>query len=332
MARFILGIALILHGLAHGLPGMLASEGHPPVWRIVLVTVAWTVAVGGYFSAGLGVWGTALFRPWWRLAIYGASLASFGLFLMAGRVSLWPGLLIDVVFLGFAFSNPDWLEQRAGVRMIAPHKGWSGFWSVLGTLSLLYVSLAVALRPWHHNWGTSLVERETPFIGDELAPNRLQSINHSITINAPAERVWPWIVQMGQDKGGFYSYDWLERLFGDDIHNAERVVPGYQDLKEGDLVRAAQPDYMGGRLGDQIGWRVAKIVPNRALVLQNWGSFVLVPEGTNRTRLIIRTHFDTGPIWAAPIGVFLFEPVHFIMEQKMLRTIKEQVEKAPAAI
>ncbi len=326
MARIILGLALVLHSLGQAAVGMLASEGQPPVGRVVLITVAWTVAVGGFFAAGLGVWGAPLFRGWWRVAIWGATVASFGLFLLAGRLSLLLGPALDLVFVWLSFrwsSIADMPPQKAEPRGLRVMRVVANTFAVL---VLAYVGLVVALRPWHHDWGTSRLESEAPLIGDEFAPNRLQSINHSITINAPPERVWPWLVQIGQGRGGFYSYDWLERAFGDDIHNADRILPEHQSLRKGDLIRAVQPDYLGGRLGDSVGWKVVEVIPERALVLENWGAFVLVPEGENKTRLIIRTHYDTGPIWAAPIGLFLFEPVHFIMEQKMLRTIKQHAE------
>jgi hypothetical protein len=151
-----------------------------------------------------------------------------------------------------------------------------------------------------------------------------------VRINAPSEIVWPWLVQMGQDRGGFYSYDWLERAFGDDIHNADRIVPEWQRLEVGDLVRAVQPSFLGGVLGREVGWRVVRIEPGHALVLRNWGSFVVHRLDDHTSILHVRTRGDGRPSLAAvpfaPIGLLLFEPAHFIMERGMLLGIKERAE------
>jgi hypothetical protein len=75
-------------------------------------------------------------------------------------------------------------------------------------------------------------ERDAALAGDELIPDGLQS-TRAITIQAPPDAIWPWLVQMGQDRGGFYSHDWLERLFGAEIHNADRIRPEWQTLAVG---------------------------------------------------------------------------------------------------
>jgi uncharacterized protein YndB with AHSA1/START domain len=116
-----------------------------------------------------------------------------------------------------------------------------------------------------------------------------------VTIHAPADSVWPWLVQIGQDRAGFYSYDRLERLFGAHIRNAERVHPEWQVRQAGDLVRAVQPDYLGGRFGPDLGWRVAEVVPRRAIVLERWGAFVLTPVNDSTTTLHIRLRGEGTP-------------------------------------
>jgi hypothetical protein len=142
--------------------------------------------------------------------------------------------------------------------------------------------------------------------------------------------VWPWLVQLGQDKGGFYSYAWLERLIGDDIHNADRINPAWQTVRPGDLVRAAQPDYLGGILGPDLGWRVVRVDPGRVLVLDGWGAFVLEPAG-NGTRLIVRTRGAGEPnVALAPFGLLVFDPAHFIMERGMLLGVKQRAERHAA--
>jgi len=111
-------------------------------------------------------------------------------------------------------------------------------------------------------------------------------VQNAVTIDAPRERVWAWLVQIGQDRGGFYSYDALENLFGLRVRNAESIEPDLQTLHEGDLVRAAPNGWLGTH---DAGWTVARIEPERVLVLKYWGSFVLLDDGPGRTRLIART-------------------------------------------
>jgi len=149
-----------------------------------------------------------------------------------------------------------------------------------------------------------------------------------VTIQATPPAVWPWLIQLGQDRGGFYSYDWLERLIGDEIRNAERIHPEWQTLRTGDLVRATQPDYLGGIFGPNVGWRVTRLDTNRVVVLGGWGAFVLQPANGS-TRLIVRTRGNGKPnVALAPFGLLVFEPAHFIMQRRMLLGIKERVERA----
>jgi hypothetical protein len=167
----------------------------------------------------------------------------------------------------------------------------------------------------------------------------------AITIDAPPDAVWPWLVQMGQDRAGFYSYDWLENLFGLHIHNADRVVPGWQHLSVGDQLRAAPLD-----AGPAAGFTVVSIDPGRSLVTAvgdpavvgpqatagslpdgaTW-AFVLRPVGTRQTRLIVRlrTRFPV-PVAASWLVERLLEPVHFAMERKQLIGIRDRAARSPA--
>jgi hypothetical protein len=146
---------------------------------------------------------------------------------------------------------------------------------------------------------------------------------HAITIKAPAAEIWPWLVQMGQNRGGFYSYTWLENLVGCHMRNADEIVPEWQELKVGDKVwlhpKAAPV-------------QVAVIEPGRAIVLKPWGAFVLQPVNEKTARLIIRSQGDYEPDLRNPLLNFLlwrvvYEPAHFIMERRMLWGIKERAEK-----
>ena len=108
----------------------------------------------------------------------------------------------------------------------------------------------VRARQWFTSWGAEPEEIDASLPGDELMADPTMIVTRAITIDAPPEAVWPWLVQMGQGRGGFYSYDWLENLFGLDIHNADRLEPEWQALAVGDQLRAA-PASAGPRPGSR---------------------------------------------------------------------------------
>src|SRR5919106_317233 len=116
------------------------------------------------------------------------------------------------------------------------------------------------VRPWHERWGATDEELSLPLPGDELIAEPAGQTTRGITIDAAPEDVWPWVIQIGADRGGFYSYDWLENLFGLDIHSADEVVPEWQQRAVGDLMHA---DAKGSG-----GWYVMEVRPNEALVVK----------------------------------------------------------------
>jgi hypothetical protein len=182
---------------------------------------------------------------------------------------------------------------------------------LLGTsATVLY---ALVIRPWHLRWGAKPGdERELP--GDELLPASGTQILHAVTIQAPVDQVWPWLAQLGQDRGGFYSYEWLENLAGCEMVNADRIHPEWQHRVLGETVH----------LHPAGGLRVSVFEPGRALGLEGWGTFVLVPLGRDRTRLIARGGVPSG-VAAAAYGI-LIEIPHFLMERRMLLGIKQRAE------
>jgi hypothetical protein len=149
-----------------------------------------------------------------------------------------------------------------------------------------------------------------------MLPGATYHTTRAVTVNAPPEAVWPWIVQMGQGRGGLYSYEFLENLVGCDLHNADRIHPEWQDLQAGDYVRFIPEGYMG--MAEIPRWTVREIRPNQALVLEPWGTYALQPQGQNATRLIIRSH--------APDALSSVEPFNFIMGRRTLLGIQERVE------
>ncbi|ADB63084.1 hypothetical protein Htur_4265 (plasmid) [Haloterrigena turkmenica DSM 5511] len=214
---------------------------------------------------------------------------------------------------------------------------------VLATAAVLFAgAYHVAIRPWHRRWGATEDEARGPLPGDDLLPDASEQVTHAIEIDAPAEAVWPWLVQIGQDRGGFYSYDWLEQAVGADIHNVDRIVPEYQDLEEGDVVRLAPEDYPIS--SPESAPEVARFDPERALVLRPSGdspawtwAFVLKPIDEGTTRLLARMRSNprrssigsraAHPILGEAVDYLFWEPAHFLMERKMLRGIKRRAER-----
>lgn len=204
----------------------------------------------------------------------------------------------------------------------------------LGAASIAISILASPLlRPWYRKWGTTETEVKMSLPGDDLVPNSELESNRAITIQAPASAVWPWLVQMGQGRGGFYSYQRLENLIGCDIQNADRIFPEYQDLKIGDKVRLCSE---GGPAFD-----VVALDPGCALILRGdipnpqnkpttwiW-AFFLDPIDDNSTRLILRTRLDYEPNLGNVLMWRVFtDPIAFNMERKMHQGIKVRAEAA----
>lgn len=121
---------------------------------------------------------------------------------------------------------------------------------------LLIVLYAFVIRPWHLEWGATVEEVKAPLPGDSLLPRATVQVTHAIAIHAEAEDVWPWLIQMDQGRGGFYSYTWLENLIGCQMKNADQINPEWQHLQIGDPVRL-HPKY---------SMSVHVIEQNRALV------------------------------------------------------------------
>lgn len=319
--RLILGVVMVAHGLAHASAGMWATD----IGGRTLVTLLWELSSVGFIAAGAGVLGVQPLWKRWRALVIIASASSLLLLGIFGHPLFVVGIVADVILLAVAIFS--WWA----VPSIEPAPVIPKFLQRLMLAFIVYVAVVIALRPWYSSWGTTRSEQQMVMIGDPPLGQSHYRIDHAVTINAPVDSVWPWLVQIGQDKAGFYSYDRLERAFGADIHNADSIVPAWQQLKRGDMVRAAQPGFLGGLFGENLGWRVRQIEPGRAMVLAKWGAFVLEPIDAHTTRLHIRTRGPGVPtlsgIALTPVSLLFFEPGHFIMERGLLLGLKRRAER-----
>jgi len=201
----------------------------------------------------------------------------------------------------------------------------------LGALGwgLLLVAVGVAvwrifLFPWASNWGSTKAERSKPLPGDEFGASSAPHHTSGLTIQAPAAEVWKWLVQIGQDRGGFYSYTFLENLVGADIRNTNEIRPEWLELKVGDMIRL-------GRDESVVQLKVLAVEPGRALILPYWGAFVLEPAPDDRScRLLIRSRSEGKPLARLTLSLVL-DPIHFLMQRRMLLGIKELAEAKTAA-
>lgn len=201
------------------------------------------------------------------------------------------------------------------------------------------VSIALTLLAWAaltrramQTWGTRGDEAAAPLAGDDVVPSPDVVATRAITIDASPDRVWPWLAQMGQGRGGFYSWTALENLFGCEIRDAESIVPAWQHLSPGDAVRL-HPD---------VALEVADVDQDQHVVLQggvpiratspppyafSW-AFVLRRQADGGTRLIVRERYAYTQWWSALV-VQPVQPIAWLMTAKMLRGIRDRAERAP---
>ncbi len=189
------------------------------------------------------------------------------------------------------------------------------------------VAICTFRLPYWRKWGATDAEIKRPLPGDEIVPESRGGFTHAITVNAPRRQVWLWVAQAGQDRGGFYSYDFLENLVGLNIHSVDKIIPEYQhdEKSPGLKVHPKVPPMplvcierertlaFGGRLDPDtpVSW-----------------IFFVEDAGANRTRLISRWRFSYRPGIAFRIGYgAILQPIACVMQRKMLLGIKKRAEK-----
>ncbi len=201
------------------------------------------------------------------------------------------------------------------------HNGWLPKLVAGVTLATVYW---FPVRRWFGRWGTMPDELARVMPGDALIPDPTKTDTQAVTVNAPPQDIWPWLVQIGYQRGGLYSYDWLDRLFGFlDRPSATRILPEFQHLAVGEKVL----------LGPREELTVSALDSPRALVLSSeahgmewvW-QFGLYPLDTQRTRLVSRGTERVPNTPFAWVGMRMMEPAAFIMTRRMLLGVKERAE------
>lgn len=202
----------------------------------------------------------------------------------------------------------------------------------LATAGGAVTAAVLALRA-HTHWGATPEEISAVLPGDDLVPEPATSVTRAVGIDAPPDEVWRWLVQIGQDRGGMYSYDAAENLIGLDIHSTDEIHERWQHLAAGDRVVLVPPGWAGLREGYSLP--VARVEPGRALVLRQappehpWNavwSFVIVPDGAGRCRLLSRSRAERPPGAALRAVTRALDLVALVMTRRMLLGIKERAE------
>ena len=199
-------------------------------------------------------------------------------------------------------------------------------------------------RSHYRFWGATQEDKQRILPGDERVPNPLVLTTMAITINAPACEVWPWMAQLGQERGGMYSYELLENIAQCKMRNADRVVPEWE-MAVGDQMRMGPQGYPVNQVialergcwllmaGANLKTGIADSLPQPGQTTYINYTWVLYlderPDGT--TRLIARTRLDYAPrtFGAKMIWEVFTDPIGCTMMRKMLLTIKQRVEQAP---
>lgn len=196
--------------------------------------------------------------------------------------------------------------------------GFVLLWLVLMPIAMHALSV---LRRYITTWGATASEQASAIAGVEFLRGPKIASTHALTIGRPAEKIWPWLVQMGEGRGGLYSYAWLERLVGCDIHNASHILPELQNLRAGDAIslHAKAPKL-----------KVTVLEKSDTLALQGW-IFHLQPIGKRQTRLLSRVYTEqipgSGRVYNFMMSSWFFDLVRFVMSRKQLLNIKRLCEQ-----
>lgn len=212
---------------------------------------------------------------------------------------------------------------------------------------ILLAAAAVAESALIHlgqTYGSTPEERRKSLPGDDIVPQPQVVTNHASTIDAPPDAIWPWLVQMGWHRAGWYTARWVDKLlFPANWPSANRIIPELQEIHLGGFIPDGAPE-------TRCGFIVERLEPQRALALHStshlpaswrekhkatldwtW-AFSLTPiDGGQRTRFLFRSRWTTAPWWLTVGGWLLIVPADFVMSRDMLRGVKQRAESSISA-
>lgn len=211
--------------------------------------------------------------------------------------------------------------------------------AVEGTAIMTGALVTPFLRGQRSRWGADDATASARFPGDDLVPHPRWAWAHAVDVDAPAAAVWPWVAQIGADRGGFYSYELLENLVGCHVRNAQEIRPEWA-VREGD----------GLRLHPRVpALPVVSVTPGESFLVhapadagavargEPWVAvtwlFLVEPLGRRRSRFVSRYRCATSDDLATRLqfGPTLVEPISFAMDRRMLLGVKRRAERPPAA-
>jgi hypothetical protein len=213
-------------------------------------------------------------------------------------------------------------DAAATLRRPTPSELLAETWHVAQDLPVFLTS--PLYRSWHLRWGATAVEAAAPLPGDALVPAAQYRSTRAITIAAPPGQVWPWLVQAGCLRAGFYSNDLLDNLARP---SATTLIPALQHLEVGQLIPMSPPD----TASERTAFKVHSFKVNQWLLWSKPDStwaWSLTPTSTGGTRLVtrIRALYDWQHPLAGLTALVLMEFGDFAMLRRMLRGIKARAE------
>lgn len=211
---------------------------------------------------------------------------------------------------------------------------------IVGALTIaITILFAPLLRYWYQRWGATAEELVRTYPGDELVPRYKSELTNAIVIDAPAEKIWPWFVQLGCQRAGWYSYDLLDN---GGKPSADKILPQYQQVHTGDVITAvpngsfgfpvaiAEPERvltLAGTLNTRTGKPADPNDPNLNTYFSGDQTFFIERLGDHASRVIFHMRTDWNPSWLNTLVYRgIVEPVSFVMGRKMLRNIKTRAE------
>jgi hypothetical protein len=204
----------------------------------------------------------------------------------------------------------------------------------------LAVALEVALIGLGRTYGSTCAERRSALPGDGIIPDPDMVTDHAVTIDAPPAAVWPWLVQMGWGRGGWYTARWVDRLlFPANGPSAERILPELQSLEVGSFIPDGPPETECGLFVQEIEVERSLVLRSNSHLPKRWRSraeldwtwaFVLSPIEGGRTRFHFRSRWTTSPWWLTLGALLVIVPADFVMSRDMLGGVRRRATSLAA--